>query len=168
MASPEQPRLIVPIQGLHVRQALALARPNQDGFRKDEMEWMERHSTLMWVHFKELFEASIRVNGLEDSEARFAGDTLGHRAVRLCTGGGPDYDSVRDNFHHNLELDKRHVDMTDEPWNSEEILKRIFPDSDLTAALMEIRHGTARDAAAITSGFMCLAEVPAPVSANGT
>lgn len=164
MPSPE---FVIPIRAGHVRSALTIARQDPDSFRQEEMSWLEEHNPYLWNHFKELFEATVRTKGIDSGSAVLLGDNLGSRAVRLCIDEeGMDYEIAKQNFMRNFEEDVKNEGINDAAWDDEDALNRVFGNPDLTASIMEVRHSVARDGAAVTIGFLCLATIPEPKPVN--
>ncbi len=168
MTYAENPKLVIPIQASHVREALCVARVDQDAFRETEMAWLKAHNSFLGQHIGELFGKMTRSSGLEDGYALLAGCTLAHYAVRECGDNDPEaYELARKNYHRNLQAEEADLlrlglrkRSPDESWNTEVGLLEIFGDEDLTTVIMDVNHDVARDSVAFTLGCFCLETLP--------
>jgi hypothetical protein len=161
MATIERPKLTVPLQCSHVRSALEKARANFLTFRPNEMKWLAERGTPISEVAKGAYEYMILLSGnTETADPLLAGFVLGHHAVRRCVNEYCDYEVVESNFLRNLDNPRRFRESTVEAWNTQEILDSVFGDTELTAALMDVRDDTSRHSAAVTIGMLCLDKMP--------
>jgi hypothetical protein len=157
------PEFVIPIRAQHIRKALGTAREDQDAFRKAERTWLEANHPLLALHFSLVFEHVIKNRGIEAADAMLAGCVLGSRAVRLCVEAeGMDYQVAIDTTLRNLSEEAQYADQFDSSWDTAPKLNQVFGNTELTTALMDIKHDNARDGAAVTIGNMCLKSLPPP------
>lgn len=166
MASASETKLTIPIQGIHITEALVEARAEEESFRGNEMTWLKEHNPLLWVQTNALFEKVIKQESPTEAEASVAGRLLGNRSVRLAVGdSGYGYMHASLNYQRNRESyinrPERHGSMPQRAWDNSIILLEVFGDLSVVSALMRINHDVSRHAAAVAIGYFCLAEVPA-------
>ena len=164
-------KLLIPIQGAHVCEALATARTNQDDFCNSEMDWLKDNNPAFKEHTEKLFDAlAYKHQDRPSAEAMLTGNLLGNHAVRLCTAETDSYLKATENYHINRNLDRLRWSGPVKPqgklWDNEDILMNVFGDEDLAGALLEIKHDFARAAASSTIGYFCLLEMPRPTSVS--
>ncbi|HUD10359.1 MAG TPA: hypothetical protein VMR28_01655 [Candidatus Saccharimonadales bacterium] len=161
----EKPQLVIPIDATHILGALDVARLDQEYFRHLEMTWLREHNTPFMVIVQSGFEKMIRHGGIDNGRASMMGCVLANHAVRLCVADELDgYSRASQNYRRNYDTDTIRLNQpgvsTKTRWDTKEVLDQVFGDEELTEAFMQIRHENARDAAAVTTGFFSLAEIP--------
>lgn len=150
--------LVVPVRSTHVATAYKEASAGPDALRKAEMQWLLEHHPLLRTGLMSAYGVNMEQAGPELGTPYLLGSTIGHRVVRLCTEQTGDYEIVRANYQHNMDVATRKP--TVGPWNSVEAMDRVFGDHELSEAMMVIRHDITRAAAASVIGFLCLDEIP--------
>lgn len=161
-------KLVVPLKGAHIKAALAVARIDQEKFRRDEMKWIENNFSFYHKIITSSFFNILKEYGAESPVGGMflAGTCLGNFAVRLCSLEPQYYESVRLNFRKNIgaaESPFRQSDQSD--WGLEKKINDVFGDPDITTEIMSIVTPESRVAAALAIGHLCLEQMP-PVLAE--
>ena len=163
--------MVLEIEAIHVVSALEIARPDLDGFRAEEMGWLEANNTYFKAHVENMFRKGIRLERLEGGEASMLGHLLANRSVRVAIDDDLDeYAKAAQNCVKNLDEDAIRVNAPGakfgNEWNSREELMRVFGRPQLVEALLEIKHDRSRDAAAFALGCFALETLPDLVASD--
>jgi hypothetical protein len=165
MTTAERTGVDIPIKAEHIRAALATARQNQETFGQDEMEWLEAHFPFLKSRIDFAFGAHIPEFGIVKAEAVWSGMLLGSHAVRKCLDDEiePAKRNLLRHFGKVSITSTDQLDLYSRNWDNAETLGRIFDDEDIVASLMEIRHPSSRNAAAVQIVCLCFAEMPGAI-----
>lgn len=162
MTSTSASGLTVPIRAEHIDAALVTAREDQEAFRQAELAWLDERFPFLKARVEFAFSGHIGEFGIVKAEAVMAGMLLGSHAVRKCLDDEiePAKLNFMRHFGSTTVTSEKQFEVYNRNWDTAEILGQIFDDPKLVASLMEIKHPSARNAAAVQLVCLCFAEMP--------